>query len=173
MKQSLLFLILFFLFISEGTIMQVHTPMWHGAYLPIVPHFVFIAILLIGLLRSRTQALIYSLIFGLLTDIMYTDLIGVYLFTMTLSVYLISLLSKYFHMNLFVVFFTCLLGVSLLEFQVYGIYTLVGKSVQSIYEFINWRLPPIYILNGAFVLLLFYPFRKFLLSMEVESVEDN
>lgn len=173
MKQTLLFLILFFLFLIEGTIMQVYTPEWNGNVLPIVPHFVFIAILLMGLLKSRNQAIIYSVIFGLLVDIIYTDLLGVYLFTMTLSVYLISYLSKIFHMNLLVIFFVMILGVSLLEFQVYGIYLLIGKTVLPIKQFMEWRLPAVYILNGAFTILIFYPFRKFLATMESESLDED
>lgn len=173
MKQTLLFLILFLLFILEGTVMQDFTPKLHGEYIPVVPHFVLVALLLMGLLQSRRKAMIYGIIFGLLTDIIYTDLIGVYAFTMTLTIYLISYLSKFFHTNLFVIFFIVLLGISLLEFQVYGIYLLLGKASLSIDTFVKWRLPPVYILNGAFIILLFYPFRKFLSEMETETSEED
>lgn len=172
LKHVKLFLFLFFLFIIQGTVMTVFSPEWFGYQIAMIPHFVMVVVIYIAIFVNRGLALKYGIIFGLMIDLIYTSVLGVYGFGIGLTVYLISYLSKVFHMNLIVVLFVCMVGVSLLECEVYGIYSLIGLAKQPFLSFVEGRLPPTAILNGVFSIIVFYPLRRYLLTMDADSTEE-
>lgn len=173
MKQLKLFLILFLLFILQGTIFTVFSPQWFGVNLAIVPHFVMVAVLFIALFISKGFALRYGIIFGFLIDLVYTNVLGVYAFCITVTVYLLSYLSKLFHLNIFVVFLLTLLGTGLLEIEVYCIYSLIGLANEPILHFLKNRLWMTALLNGVFALIFFFPLRRFMLTIETNYTEES
>lgn len=173
MKPFKLFLILFLLFIFQGTLFTVFSPQWFGVKLAIVPHFVMVAVLFVGLFVNRGMALRYGLILGFLIDIVYTNVLGVYAFCMGVTVYLLSFLPKLFHLNVFVVFIISLLGVSLLEIEVYFIYSLIGLAQEPFLSFLSNRLWQTALLNGVFALIIFVPYRRFLLTLEMGYSEES
>jgi rod shape-determining protein MreD len=170
-REVKLFFILFVLFLLQGTVMQVFSPAWFGWHFSAIPHFVLIAILLIGLFYDRTRAVWYGLTFGFLIDVVYTNVLGVYAFCIALTGYLFSLLSRIFHLYLVVVVLIGILAVACLEFEVYGIYGLIGKAPEPLDHFLQWRLVPTLVLNGAFLILIFYPFRRMLVSMRSHKID--
>ncbi|WP_243646905.1 rod shape-determining protein MreD [Scopulibacillus darangshiensis] len=167
-----LFLILFLLFIVQGTVMTVFSPEWFGYHIPMIPHFIMVTVLFIAFFVNRGQALKYGIIFGFMIDLVYTTVLGVYAFCIGLTAYILSYLTKAFHMNIYVVLFVCMFGVSLLELEVYSIYSLIGMADQSFSNFVKWRLPPTAILNGVFAVIVFYPLRRFLETVETDSSEE-
>lgn len=146
--------------------MQVFSPQRLGFHFTAVPHFVLIGVLLIGLFYSRSAAVWYGVIFGFMLDLIYTDILGVYAFCIALSAYLLSLLSRLFHLYIIIVFFIGLACVALLEFGVYGMYGLIGKASLDMMDFAKWRLIPTLILNGVFMIIIFYPMRRMLVAMK-------
>jgi rod shape-determining protein MreD len=167
-----LFLVLFVFFILQGTVMQVFSPQWFGLNFVVVPHFVLIAAVMIGLFYDRTQAVWYGLTFGFLDDIIYSNILGVYAFCIPLTAYLLSYLAKIFHLYLIIVFFIALIGVTLLEFEVYGMYGLIGKITMNPLDFANLRILPTLVVNGVFLLIVFYPLRRMLLGIKSFQTED-
>lgn len=173
MKRLLLPSIVLLTFFAESIFSDNSPPVWFGMELAVVPRFLLIVILFIVIYHDSIKGIYYAIIFGLLYDVMYTDMIGVYLFTFALIAYLISQLMKYLHANLFVVFFVSLLGISSLEFLVYGLYWLIGLLDFQLDHLLYFRLLPTLTLNGLFILILFVPLRNLLVKMGTSQGQDD
>jgi rod shape-determining protein MreD len=171
MHKILLAFFTYLIFVSEGTIIQVFLPNHLDGEMEVVPRFVLIIICFIAIFLSQKIAIVYGLTFGLLYDLTYTDLIGVYAFGMAFTTYFVTFLSRFFHGNIFIVLVINLLAITLLEFYIYGVYLLIGLATIPYDPFLNNRLIPTLILNGCFVLLIFFPFRKWLLSYLMKEQE--
>ncbi|MBP1995917.1 rod shape-determining protein MreD [Paenibacillus eucommiae] len=164
MIRHLLWVMLFFVFILEGTIISWILPAsWQTTHLFIAPHFTLVLIIFIGLFVHRHTALIYGLIFGLLHDfIYYGNMLGIYSFAMGLVGYLAGLVQRR-QPNL--VFYNLLiigLGQLLFEFINYGLnrlFSIMETDLQ--FAFFYYMLPSV-LLNLLFALLVYVPLRKLL-----------
>lgn len=166
MKRFLLAFIIFFAFLFESIFVELVPVERFGIDRIFVPRFMIVLIMLISFFYNRNKAVLYAVIFGLLFDIIYTDIIGVYMFSFPIIVYVISYSMKVLHTNLLVVFFVVLIGITLLEGVVYGIYYLVNVAQLDWTRFIFDRLFPTLVLNGVFLIIVYYPMKKFLLGLE-------
>ncbi|NSL51616.1 rod shape-determining protein MreD [Calidifontibacillus erzurumensis] len=173
MKRFLLACIIFLGFLLESIFVEFLPSERFGIDRIFVPHFMIVLIMLISFFYNRNKAIIYALFFGLLFDIIYTNIIGVYLFTFPLIVYLISLFMKVLHTNLLVVFFVVLFGIVLLEMSVFGILYLVNVAHMDWQRFVLDRLYPTLVLNGFFLILVYYPMKKFLLKKLISKETDK
>lgn len=171
MRRFFLPVILFILFIFESVFVDIIPPESFNIDRFFVPRFVMVVAIFMTIYFDRLQAIYYAIGFGLLFDIIYTDLIGIYMFSIPLVVYLVSLVMKVMHSNLFIVLTFTLLGVSALEFIIYGLYLLIGKVDMYIDVFLYNRLFPTLVLNGVFVILIFYPLRRFLNMLQQQREE--
>jgi rod shape-determining protein MreD len=164
MTRHLLWLILFVIFILQGTIVTfLIPPSWQTHQLYVSPHFVFVFVLFIGLFIHRHTALVYGLIFGLLHDFIYYDhMLGIYSFGMGLTGYLAGLVQR---RQPNVIFYNLLIvGVSELIFEAinYGLNRLFKISAIDLqFAFFHYMLPSV-LFNLLFALLIYVPARKFL-----------
>ncbi|PWA10710.1 rod shape-determining protein MreD [Pueribacillus theae] len=160
MKRIFLPLLLFFFFVFEGTVMQVVAPENYGSELVLVPRFTMVIIVLVAIYHSIPKAVVYAIVTGLLYDIIYTDLVGVYMFSMAITAYIVGQSAKIIHVNVIVGLLLTMIAIAILDFQVYGLYTLVGIVQLPIKLFLYERLFPSLILNSGFFILMFFPIRK-------------
>ncbi|WP_238537522.1 rod shape-determining protein MreD [Sporolactobacillus vineae] len=165
-----LFFILFLLFLIEGTVLPHVLPLQTGDHFEIVPAFVMVAVLLIAFFANVRWGMRYAILFGLLNDIVNTSVIGVYAFSMGLSLYLTYLLSKWVNLNLMTALALSAFGVLLCQIEVYLIYLMIGVTTQPVTAFLIWRLPPTLVLNIIFTLIFYFPFWHFLSGMDEEDV---
>lgn len=172
MIRFILVLILFLFFIFQGTVMQVFTPEWFGYHFKAVPHFLLIGLLLTSLYFNHTVAVIYSILYGFLIDIIYTNLIGPYAFCMALTVYLTAAMAKFLHMNIFVVFLIAIAAVTMLEMGIYEIYALIGKAGVPFSEFMGERMASTLVLNGAFFIVVFHPLKHLFSYFQKRELDD-
>lgn len=166
MKRFLLPALIFLLFIFEGTIFQVFAFERYGVNLVIVPHFTVIVIIMAGIFLGRKHGVLYGLVFGLLYDVIYTDMLGVYLFSLGVLGYVSSLSYKRIKQSMFFVILVVLTSLILLEYFVFGIHLLLRTTTVSGEVFFFMRLLPTLGLNFVVALVLFFPLRKLLLSLE-------
>ncbi|HET7578810.1 MAG TPA: rod shape-determining protein MreD [Bacillales bacterium] len=166
-------LLTFFFFVFDGTVMQVFSSHWFGASYQLIPRFAFAMILFIAFFLNRSTALIYGLIFGLLSDIVYTDLIGVYFFSMAFSAYLMASFASLFRPRLIAVFLLGLMGMVLLEFQAYALYSIIGYTELPMKPFLYNRLFPSLVLNGVFIILMYYPVNKVFAAIETARRQES
>ncbi|WP_102345409.1 rod shape-determining protein MreD [Bacillus sp. Marseille-P3661] len=173
MRRFLLPFIIFIAFISESSFVEL-TPLGKLEMDRIfVPRFTIILIMLVTFFYDRNKAIVYSIIAGLLYDVIYTDIIGVYMFSFPLVIYIISYTMKVLHVNIFVVFLITVIGIGLLETIVYGLYYLVNVAPLDWNGFLYNRLLPTAVLNAVFIILVYYPMKQFLTKLEKLSMKDS
>lgn len=130
----------------------------------LVPHFLLVVIIFTAVYGNRKQGLMYGVIFGLLFDIIYTEIIGIYLFIIPIVTNIAAWLMKLLQTNIFVVSIVTLMGVTLLELGVYEMNLLIGMTNMNFTSFLNARLLPTLGLNGIFIIIAAFPLKKFMES---------
>lgn len=172
--RYLLVLILFVLFIAEGTILPWFIPPdWQTR---LIPHLVYIVILFVSVYDGRHKALGLGLIFGLLQDVVYYgSMIGAYSFAMGFSAYLIGLVFKPSRTPLPFMLFAVLAGSLLLDSILFGTNTLFELNHQPYsWALVNHMLPNM-IFHFIFALAIYVPLRRYLEKRQnrPRSQEEN
>lgn len=160
MRKFLLPLLFIFIFILESIFVQSLPAEIFNSDRILVPRFLIIVIMFMTLYGDRNQGLIYGFSFGLLFDVVYTEIIGVYLFLFPLIAYLSSKIMRILQTNIVVVSLISILGVVLLELGVYELNFLVNKTEMEFSLFTELRLFPTVILNLAFIIIFAYPLKR-------------
>ncbi|ATO28096.1 rod shape-determining protein MreD [Bacillus atrophaeus] len=137
-----------------------------------VPHFLMIVLIFMSAYINKKHAVVYGFIFGLLYDINYTGLLGVYMFGFAGLCYLAVKAFKVLQTNAFVVMLVAVVAVCVLEFYVYGIQSLINKDIMSFNDFVIQRFLPTAILNIAGAIVLIVPFRLFYMSLKKELRDE-
>lgn len=172
MKKFLLPLLFLLLFILESIFAQYFPPEVFGKNNILVPHFLFAGILFLTIYVGRKYGLIYAAIFGLLFDIVWIEIIGIYFFLFPFITYLVSKIMHVLQTNIIVAFFVSLFGMALLEIGVYEMDFLIHKTNLDFMNFIELRLYPSLILNGVFLIIAAYPLKRHFEKF-AESLRDE
>lgn len=174
MQRYLLPVLIFLLFIIEGTVIQVISPDRFGSDYIVIPRFAFMIVVIVSIFLGRPVGTTYGLILGLFQDVIYTYILGVYIFSMALIAYALGFSYKIFQKNLFLLIITALFGTIMLDYLVFGIHTMVGITDISNERFFYERLVPSLIVNSVFIILFAYPLRKLLVKLQNnEDVEEK
>jgi rod shape-determining protein MreD len=172
LRKFLLPLLFLFLFIVESLFVEFLPTKVFGFERILVPHFLFTAILFLTIFVGKKQGIIYAAIFGLLFDIVYVEIIGIYLFLYPFISYLIYKLLQVWQSNIITAFLAALLGISLLEIGVYEMNYLIHVTDLDFINFINLRFYPTLLLNAAITLIAAYPL-KWLFEKHSEAMRDE
>lgn len=159
MRKFILPLLFLFLFILESLFVEFLPAKIFGFERIFVPHFLFTSLLFLTIFVGKKQGIIYAAIFGLLFDIVYVEIIGIYFFLYPFISYLIYKLLQVFQANLITAFLASLLGISLLEVGVYEMNFLIHVTDLDFMGFINLRFYPTLLLNAAITLIAAYPLK--------------
>lgn len=160
MRKFLLPLLFIFIFIFESIFVQSLPVQVFSGERILVPRFLMVAILFLTLYGDRNLGIIYGFSLGLLFDVVYTEIIGVYLFLFPLISYISAKIMRILQSNLVVVSVVTLLGVVLLELGVYEMNYLINKTHMNFSFFSQYRLFPTVILNLTFIILFSYPLKR-------------
>ncbi|WP_042199645.1 rod shape-determining protein MreD [Paenibacillus camerounensis] len=172
MRRSVLVLLLFLLFIVQGTLLPWLLPdVWQ---MRIIPNLVFIVILFVTIYHHRHTALILGLSFGILHDVVfYGRILGAHSFAMGLSAYLIGLIFQIPRAPLPLMMSVVLLG-SLLEdsilFSIYSVFNLNREPYN--WALLNYMLPTM-LFHFAIGLLLYIPVRRQLELIKKETRDEE
>lgn len=172
MRRSVLILVLFLLFIIEGTILPWLIPdAWQ---MRIVPNLVLIVILFVTVYHHRHTALILGLSFGMLHDVVfYGRILGAHSFTIGLSAYLIGLVFQLPRAPLPLMMTVVLLGSLLEDSMLFGIYSVFNLEQQPY----NWALLhhmlPTMLFHFAAGLVLYVPLRRQLELLGKETRKEE
>ncbi|MBB6445876.1 rod shape-determining protein MreD [Bacillus benzoevorans] len=162
MKKILLPLLITFCFLLESLFVELWpVNLFHGKWI-IVPHFLLILILFVTIYVGRKQGIMYGFLFGLFFDVVYTEIIGIYLFMIPLIVYIIAWVMKILQSNIFISSIVTLFGVTLLELGVYEMNFLIQLTEMSFSDYVNLRLWPTLIMNLIFIIIIAFPLKKYL-----------
>lgn len=172
MRRSVLVLLLFLLFIMEGTILPWLIP--NGWQTRIIPDLVFIVILFVTVYHHRHTALVLGLSFGMLHDVVfYGRILGAHSFAMGLSAYLIGLLFQIPRAQLPVMMTVILLGSLLQDSVLFGIYNVFNLNQQPYgWAILNHMLPTM-LFHFAIGLILYIPLRHQLELIKKETSKEE
>ncbi|MBY0123953.1 rod shape-determining protein MreD [Bacillus sp. S/N-304-OC-R1] len=160
MRKFLLPLLFMLLFIAESIFVEFVPEKIMGEPYIIAPRFLIVALIFLTIYGPRKYGLLYSFIAGLLFDIVYTEIVGIYLFLFPVVCYIISKLMKILQSNIVIVSLVALFGVLLLELGVYEMYFLIHLTNMHFSTFLSLRLLPTLIFNFIFIVITAYPLKK-------------
>lgn len=158
-RHQVLILLLFLLFILQGTVVFWLTP--GSLQGQIAPNLMFVAILFATIYHHRHTGLVLGLVFGMLHDVVYYgEMIGSYSFAMGVSAYIIGLIFKSPRAPLPIMMTAVILGSLLFDSMLFGIYKLFRINPDSYnWALLNHMLPDL-LIHFAFALMIYVPLRK-------------
>lgn len=160
MRKFLLPLFFLLLFIVESLFVQFLPSKLFGHSWILVPRFLFASLIFLTIFVGRKQGIIYAAIFGLLFDVVYIEIIGIYLFIFPFICYLAAKVMHILQANIFIAILVAIFGTALLEAGVYEMNYLIHVTNMDFMSFANSRLYPTVILNTAFILIFSYPLKR-------------
>ncbi|MRH42977.1 rod shape-determining protein MreD [Aquibacillus halophilus] len=128
----------------------------------VIPHWLLVFLVMVAVFYDQENtyfSIVNAILFGLLIDVVYTSVIGVYMFVYALTIYLIHGLSKLLHTNYFVVLLMTIIAVGIADIGIYFIYFFIGTMDIFWEEYMMTRLIPTILANILFFLIC-YPIVK-------------
>jgi rod shape-determining protein MreD len=148
------------MFILESVFLELLPTDPFGKNWIFVPYFLLITILFFSVYGNRNVGVLYGFVFGLLFDIVYTEILGIYFFAFPFIIYIFNKLMKIFHSNIVVVSVMSLLAVSALEMIVYQVIKVINLTTIDFASFLHLRLLPSLGLNLVFIVIVAYPYKR-------------
>lgn len=159
MKRLFFPIILFIILVTEGVAIDFLPNVLASTDILITPHWVFVFLLLISLFYDTNDtffAIFYGVIFGLLIDIVYTGVLGVYMFVYPFAIYIVHLLKRFLQANLYMAIALSTISLFLIEIMLLLIFSIIGPvDVSNTYFFIH-RFIPTLIANVLFLLPVYF-----------------
>lgn len=160
MNRFLLPALFVFLFVLESLFVELLPAELFNSDRILVPHFLMVGILFLSAYLSPRHGVLYGFIFGTLFDVVYTEIIGIYLFLFPLIAYIFSYIMRMLQTNILIVSVISLFSIALLEISAYQLMYLIKVTDLAFEVFLRIRLYPTLILNMTFIILAAYPFKK-------------
>lgn len=139
-----------------------------GGYYYIVPRFLLMFLIFVTVYYDSKHAMFYGLFFGLLYDVFFIDIIGLYSFLYPAMCLIASYIIKSVHRNLWVTTLLTLVLTALFEFILYQFFSLIGLISMPMDTFLNFRLLPTMIANSLFLIMLGWAFRQVIVARWLE-----
>lgn len=167
MKRLYVPLILLLFVVLEGVALDLLPVQLLNTKTLIVPHWVLIILIFIVIfydLEDTYYSIIYGIIFGLLIDIVYTGILGIYMFSYGFGIYLIYELRRLIHTNFYTVTIIGIIGLILTDIFIHSMYTMIGYADILWEEYILLRLIPTVLANLIILIILYPLFKKWLIN---------
>jgi rod shape-determining protein MreD len=158
MKHLYIPLILFFFLILEGVALELLPAGLLRGDLLIVPHWILLFLVLTALFYEKDTtyfSLVYALLFGLLIDIVYTGILGVYMFSYALVIYFVLGFRKILHGNIHVSLLLGIMSIILADAAIHVSYSAAGVIQMIWSDYAMYRLLPTVLMNIGFLLILY------------------
>jgi len=169
MQRFVLPLIVFLLFLIQGSLLPKVIPSAWQAHVVVAPNLMLVIILFIGIYINSHWSMAYGVAFGILHDIVYYgSMLGPYSFGMGLTGYLIGLMSLRTKASLFHSMLLILIGNVMFELIMYGIYRVFLLVNTHFNQLLLHQILPSILINLLFALWIYIPIRKLLESIHEE-----
>lgn len=158
MPRFLLSLLILLLFLLEGTVFQFivpHQGEWH-----LLPRFALVGVIMIALFLGRREGLIYGFVVGLLQDVLFGQIIGVYTLSMMIAGYFSGLILLLFHRSVAMVASTAALILFAHEWLLYSIFRLFFTTTVDVQWIVSNQILPSVGANLVFAMVIYYPLLK-------------
>jgi len=162
MIRSIIPLIAVLLFFLEP-VFSLFSPVYFGGELyTLVPRFVIVYLVFIAIYYDRKYAIICGIILGLLCDMFYIDIIGLYAILYPLICIIATSLIHYVHRHIVTTMVLTLFLIALLDILSYGFASLIAITTIGFNEFMSNRLVPTMIANSIFIIMFGWFFKRFM-----------
>lgn len=165
MKRIIIPIILLIMLAAEGVAMELLPASIKFASVYTTPHWLLLFLILVVTFAYPNESfipIVYAAVFGLMTDIVYTGVLGVYMFMLALAVYIGQLLNRLLQTNFLMILIISLASLFVMELGLFGIYSLLSISTVPFAHFLTLRLAPTLLANILFVFVIYYPSIKVL-----------
>ncbi|WAA10245.1 rod shape-determining protein MreD [Fervidibacillus albus] len=162
-----------FLFSIESNFTNFFPSHFFSEHWVFIPHFLLLFFMLEAIYYDEKSAYIYAFLVGLVVDIVFVEILGIYLFWYPATVYVISKMMKSVHSHFIIVTIISLIGITIFDFGIYAFYYALQITGQSIQYFVSARLIPTLLLNFSFYVIVFFPFRKYFKKLKKKKDEEK
>src|SRR5690625_398766 len=173
MKRLMFPVILFFLLVSEGIALDLLPATLTSSDYLIVPHWVLVFLILINLFYDSDEtyfSIVYGVFFGLLIDVVYTSILGAYMFVYPFTLYIVHLLKRFLQTNFVMTIIILSISILITELFIYMIYSLVDLIEITIVSFLLHRFVPTLLANMIFLVPIYLFTVKFLKKWRIEHI---
>lgn len=154
-------------------IFSLFSPITYGdELLTLVPRFVIVSLIFIAVYGRKKHAIIYGIVFGLLYDIFYIDIIGVYAFLYPMICLLAVSVIRIIHKQFITVILLAIVLIGLLELLSFGFVSLISITTIDFNVFVKGRLVPTIIANTLFVLMFSWFFHKVIEEKVLKRLDE-
>lgn len=160
MPRFLLTMLVLVLFILEGTVFQFISPEKWGLSWTTVPRFALVCTVLISMFLGRREGLYYGFAFGLLQDVLYGQVIGIYTMSMMVASYFAGLIVLLFQRGFGMVCVTSFLILFGHEWLLYSLFRLFSTAPIDVQWILSRQILPTVILNVAFSMVIYLPVKR-------------
>ncbi|MGK7377883.1 rod shape-determining protein MreD [Planococcus shenhongbingii] len=135
-----------------------------GEYYYVVPRFLIMFLIFVSVYFDTKHAMFYGLFFGLLYDVFFIDIIGLYSFLYPAICVLAGYIVKNLQRNLYITTMVTLVLTAAFEFILYQFFSLISLTSIPIGTFFDTRLMPTMIANSMFLVILGWAFRSMIVG---------
>ncbi|MDQ0161190.1 rod shape-determining protein MreD [Aeribacillus alveayuensis] len=171
-KRFILLFAVFVIFVGESIFVDLIPHTFFPTDKIVVPRFLVLVIIAVTAYTTQSFGAFCGILFGFLYDVFYTEVIGIYTFAFPNLAFVTKFALKAFHHNIFVLVFLGLFSIALLEFYTYGLFLIINATTMGFHAFIYNRLFPTLMVNAVIFIMLIYPLKKLILSLQLEHIED-
>ncbi|MBU5593597.1 rod shape-determining protein MreD [Amphibacillus sp. MSJ-3] len=176
MSRVYLPLILTLLIVLQGAAVQLVPTSISEAGWIVVIHSVLLFLILLKLfydLENTYYVLIFAILSGLIIDIIYTDIIGVYMFSYSILVFFVHGMRKVLHANFYVATMLTFVSIGVVDFLLYLIYQFIGVVRMDLTVYLSHRLMPTLIVNMILFFLFYLLLKKRLVKWSNERFDHK
>ncbi len=153
----------------DGFLMGAFTAELNTDFGQMLPRTVVLITIVLSFHCKEGFMLWLSGIVGFIMDTYYLGFVGIYMATLLLIVYITYNIRKILRPNVLSYVLVAVLGVTLIEFMVFGIMRILGVTILSFQLFIVSRFTATLIFNTLLMLVFSYLIHLFILNVMDES----
>lgn len=157
--------LLFLLFLFDAHVTQLATNLMNNTYVANA-HLALLVLLIVSRVVNERFLLGTALVLGILYDLYYIGVIGIYAVIFPLLVMLFYLFRKTIQQNILTLFFTIIISVTLFESISLLLQTIFGLTGISSDFFVPRYLGPTLLFNILIFVILIFPLEKILIGPE-------
>ncbi|MGD9677319.1 MAG: rod shape-determining protein MreD [Vulcanibacillus sp.] len=162
MKDRLIFISLFILFLIEGMFIQVLTKDTYSSSFSIFPRLVLVLLIYLAIYYKKNYALFIGIFFGILYDLIFGRVFGIYTISFISVVYFVVWVVRFYHPSFLVYLIIQSITIIFFEVFIYGVLRIFQLAQMPFGEMFIYILLPTLTFNLLFA-IVFYPlFIKFI-----------
>lgn len=152
---------LFVMFVLDGSVSKVFSGFLFSYPYAMVSHLIVLWLVLACFFEEDVHIPIYgfAVAVGVLCDVYYSGILGLFMFLYPLIVWLTKLIAQYFPTTFLSVLMIFFIDIAMFEFLNFIAYAATGVMKANFANFLLYDLAPTLALNLIFLVILYFPIR--------------